>query len=255
MVAGVTEITIRPDLGGVPAPQHVAFIMDGNGRWARERGLDRTEGHRRGVETVRTILECCRTWGIRYSTLYAFSTENWKRPESEIGVLFGLMADYLEANLPKFLRDDIRLHLLGNDEGLPEPALTNLHRTLEQTRHCDTWHVLLAVNYGGRDEIVRAARRMLEDPDRPTPSELDETRFSAYLDTAGIPDPDLMIRTSGEIRLSNFMLWQLAYAEFVFVPEYWPDFDEARFARALEEYARRDRRFGMTGEQAAGQGA
>jgi undecaprenyl diphosphate synthase len=211
--------------------------------------LPRTEGHRRGVESVRTILECCRQWGVKYATLYAFSTENWKRPDDEKNVLFSLLVEYLAREMDRFVRDDIRLHVIGDPEALPSPAREQLQASLAKTAACDTWHVLLALNYGGRDEIVRAVRRLQADPQAPTGNRLDETAFANYLDTAGIPDPELMVRTSGELRLSNFLLWQLAYAEFVFVDECWPDFDDAAFRAALETFARRNRRFGFTDAQ------
>lgn len=238
-----------PQMGGAPMPQHVAFIMDGNGRWAQKRQLPRTEGHRRGVESVRTVLECCRQWGIKYVTFYAFSTENWKRPNDEVEVLFSLLVEYLDKEIDRFVRDDIRLRVVGDVAKLPMPARERLEDSLKRTAHCQTWHVLLALNYGSRDEIVRAVRKLQTDATAPQGLALSEAAFANYLDTAGVPDPDLMIRSSGEMRLSNFLLWQLAYAEFVFVAEAWPDFDANCFRSALEVYAKRSRRFGMTNEQ------
>lgn len=238
-----------PQMGGAPLPQHVAFIMDGNGRWAQKRNLPRTEGHRRGVESVRTVLECCRQWGIKYATLYAFSTENWKRPDDEVNVLFSLLIEYLDKEMDRFVRDDIRLRTIGDIGKLPTKARERLQASLKRTERCQQWHVLLALNYGGRDEIVRAIRKLQADPAAPRGEQLTEAAFANYLDTRGVPDPDLMVRTSGELRTSNFLPWQLAYAEFVFVEEAWPDFNEDRFRAALEMYAKRSRRFGMTNEQ------
>lgn len=238
-----------PDMAGRALPTHVAFIMDGNGRWAKQRGLVRTEGHRAGVESVRAVLEAARDWGIPWISLYAFSTENWRRPREEVSTLFGLLADYAIQELPNFLRNGVRLHVLGELEPLPEATRDALREVLRQTAQLDRFHVQLAVNYGGREEILRAIRRWAEDPAGPAADALDEATFARYLDTAGAPDPDLMIRTSGEQRLSNFLLWQHAYTEFIFLPEAWPDFGAESFRRALESYAGRTRRFGMTDEQ------
>ncbi len=238
-----------PELTGRTMPCHVAFIMDGNGRWAKQQGLPRSEGHRAGVDAVREVLEAARDWGIRWISLYAFSTENWRRPSEEVSTLFGLLADYVTRELPNFLRDGVRLHVLGELDPLPVAARDAVREALRQTAHLDQYHVLLAVNYGGREEILRAVRRWAADTDAPAAESLDEAAFAGYLDTAGAPDPDLMIRTSGEQRLSNFLLWQNAYSEFLFVPEAWPDFGADGFRRALETYAGRTRRFGMTDEQ------
>lgn len=238
-----------PAIDRAALPRHVAFIMDGNGRWAQQRGLPRTEGHRRGVEAVRSVLECSRDWGIHCVSLYAFSTENWKRPEEEINVLFSLLLEYLEREIDAFVRDEVRLHVFGDLDGLPSRPRASLLEALERTAHLDKLHCCLCINYGGRDEILRALRRWAADANAPAAADLDEAAFAAYLDSAGLPDPDLMIRTSGEQRLSNFLLWQLAYTEFLFVPEAWPDFTPQRYAAALEQYAGRIRRFGKTTEQ------
>lgn len=242
-----------PDMTGRKMPAHVALIMDGNGRWAKQRGLPRTDGHRAGVDTVRAVLEAARDWEIRWVSLYAFSTENWKRPDDEVGALFGLLADYVVRELPNFLRDGVRLHVLGDMAPLPAVARDAVQAAVAATAALDRFHVLLAVNYGGREEILRAVRRWASDPQAPKPEALDETAFAGYLDTAGAPDPDVLIRTSGEQRLSNFLLWQNAYAEFVFVPEAWPDFGADGLRAALETYAARRRRFGLTDEQVAAQ--
>lgn len=230
-------------------PRHVAFIMDGNGRWARAQGKVRTEGHRAGVETVRRVLEAARDLGIPWVSLYAFSTENWRRPSDEVNTLFELLADYVVRELPRFIKDEVRLHVLGRIEPLPEPARRGLEEAMAATRQFDRFHVQVAVNYGGREEILRAVQRWAEDPDAPAAGELDEDLFARYLDTAGAPDPDLVIRTSGEQRTSNFLLWQCAYSEWMFVPEAWPEFGPAHLEQALEQYANRRRRFGMTDEQ------
>ncbi len=235
-------------MAGGPLPQHVAFIMDGNGRWAKDRGLPRTEGHRVGVETVREILTCCRDWGIKYASLYAFSTENWKRPDTEVGVLFTLLAEYVERELDQFIRDETRLHVLGDIEPLPERPRKALENAMARTIDLDTRVVQVAVNYGGRNEILRAIRR-LSASDPSILADLDDDTFSRALDTGDAPDPDLMIRTSGEQRISNFMLWQLAYSELMFVPQKWPDFKADEFRSALEQYAHRTRRFGATDDQ------
>jgi len=235
------------DLPRERIPRHVAFIMDGNGRWALARGLPRVEGHRQGVQTIKTVLECAREWKIPWLTFYAFSTENWKRPKEEVQFLFQLLENYILEEEKELHRHQIRLHVIGNYESLPESLVTHLRRVIRETDGYDTWHLVVALSYGGRDEILRAVRRLLKSAQDPE-EELVEERFSRYLDTAGIPDPDLLIRTSGEQRISNFLLWQCAYTEFVFVPEHWPDFSAESFRRALHEYARRERRFGDIGK-------
>ena len=232
-------------------PSHVAIIMDGNGRWATQRGLPRIEGHRRGVETVRTTTLAARDLGVRMLTLYAFSIENWKRPQDEVGALMGLLEYYLKQELATFVRDRVRLRTIGRTEELPAGVQKVLRTTIEETRNFTDYTLVLALNYGARTEVVDAAhayaaavaagKEKLNDGSWAT--------FSRYLYTADMPEPDLVIRTSGETRISNFLLLQAAYAEFMFLPVLWPDFTQAHLATAIADYGRRERRFGLTSEQ------
>lgn len=232
-------------------PRHVAIIMDGNGRWAKLRGLPRVEGHRMGVRAVRAVVECARELRIPCLTLYAFSLENWGRPEPEVRTLMTLLQEFLVSELPLLARHRIRLRVIGETSSLPFAVRQVLERTVSATAGNTEMTLTLGLSYAGRNEIVRAARRLAADAaeGKIAPGEITEESFSSRLDTAGIPDPDLVIRTSGEIRLSNFLLWQSAYAEFAFTDVLWPDFGKAEFLQALEEYSRRHRRFGLTGEQ------
>ena len=223
-------------------PGHVAIIMDGNGRWARERGQDRLAGHRAGTENIRTIIEGCVELGIEILTLYAFSTENWRRPEPEVNGLFQILASVIDQETEDLHRNGVQLRHLGRLEGLPGTLQERVQYAVELTRHNTRLIVNVAFNYGGRDEIVEAARRMLRDGLRP--EELDEKTFSSYLYTGGMRDPDLIIRTAGEMRLSNFLIWQAAYAEYYSTPLFWPDFGKADLQRAVREFCDRDRRFG-----------
>ncbi|WP_182084545.1 isoprenyl transferase [Aureimonas sp. ME7] len=227
-------------------PRHVAIIMDGNGRWAKERGLPRTMGHRRGVEAVRQAVRTARELNIEYLTLFAFSSENWRRPADEVGELLRLLKFFIRRDLADLHREGVRVRVIGEREGLPADVRNLLEEAEQLTIANDRNTLLIAFNYGARDEIARAMRRIAEklvsgetSVESVTPELLD-----AHLDTAGIPDPDLIIRTSGELRLSNFLLWQAAYSEFSFIPCYWPDFDGKVFAEAVREYSMRDRRFG-----------
>ncbi|WP_374044796.1 polyprenyl diphosphate synthase [uncultured Oscillibacter sp.] len=229
-------------------PRHIAIIMDGNGRWATQRGLPRTAGHKAGAETFRRIATHCKNRGVRYLTVYAFSTENWRRSADEVRVIMGLLKRYLLEAVDTMERDHIRLHFFGDLTPL-SPELRALAReTDEITEHlaADDFQANVCLNYGGRDEILRAVRQFAADCTAGTcrPEDLDEGRFSGYLDSRGIPDPELIIRPSGELRLSNFLLWQCAYSEFYFTDTLWPDFDEAELDRAIAEYQKRDRRFG-----------
>ena len=237
---------------GSPLPRHVAVIMDGNGRWARQRGLPRAEGHRMGARAVREVVECARELGIRYLTLYAFSLENWGRPDAEVKTLMALLQEFLLSELPLMLRHGIRFRTIGDTSALPFAVRQVLSGTLAATAGNTDMTLTLGLSYAGRDEIVRAVRRIAAEAAQGKlgPEGVTEETFSGRLDTAGMPDPDLVIRTSGEIRVSNFLLWQSAYAEFVFTDVLWPDFGKAEFLRALEEYSRRNRRFGLTDEQA-----
>jgi undecaprenyl diphosphate synthase len=233
------------------APQHVAIIMDGNGRWAKQRGLPRIEGHRRGVETVRTTMAAARDLGIRVLTLYAFSIENWKRPQEEVGALMGLLEHYLKKELDTFIRDRVRFRPIGRTEELPANVQKLLRTTMEETKHFTEHTLALALNYGSRTEVVDAARAYAAAvaAGKEKLNDSSWATFSRYLYTADTPEPDLVIRTSGETRISNFLLLQAAYAEFVFLPVLWPDFTKADLAAAIADYNRRERRFGLTSEQ------
>jgi undecaprenyl diphosphate synthase len=240
--------------GGPPAsalPRHVAIIMDGNGRWASLRGLPRVEGHRMGIRSVRAVVECARELGISFITLYAFSSENWGRPRPEVATLMGLLREFLINELPDLNRYGIRLNVIGEIGQLPPYVRGVLNRTLAATAKNSDMTLTLALSYAGRHEIVRAARKLAEDAaaGKIIPGSITNEDFAGKLDTAGIPDPDLVIRTSGEVRISNFLLWQAAYAEFVFTDVLWPDFGKPEFLAALEEYSHRDRRFGLTAEE------
>ncbi len=246
----------RTPSGGAPAadaaalPRHVAIIMDGNGRWAARRGLPRSFGHRKGIDAVRRTVRHASARGISCLTLYAFSMENWNRPEREVGELMSLMRTYIDGDLSELSEAGVRIRVIGARERLTPGLLEMIAKAEGETAGNDGMMLQVAFNYGGRDEIVRAARRALAAG--VAPDDLTEQRLSAFLDTAGVPDPDLVIRTSGERRISNFLLWQCAYAEFVFAEAMWPEFDEALFDRALEDYRARERRFG---ELPAGAGA
>ncbi|MFH1810808.1 MAG: isoprenyl transferase [Pseudomonadota bacterium] len=235
-----------------PVPRHVAIIMDGNGRWAQARGLPRLAGHREGAKTVRRIVTYAREAGIRYLTLYAFSSENWKRPPTEVAGLMDLLREYLRGELKTMLQNGIRLDVIGAVERLPEFVREPLEEACERTASLDGMTLTLALSYGGRDELLRAVRQIateVRDGDLSL-EEIDDTCLASRLDTAGLPDPDLLIRTSGESRLSNFLLWQVAYSELLVLPQPWPDFDEQALHDAIIEYQGRERRFGLTGEQA-----
>ncbi len=232
-------------------PKHLAIIMDGNGRWAQARGLARTEGHKAGAHAVRSVVTECRKLGIPYLTLYTFSHENWKRPEEEISMLFSLLVDFLKEEVPLMVKNSIALNIFGEINELPLMARTALQHAVKRTKgtkdNPTQMHLNLALNYGSRREIVRAVRQLVQDK-VPVDSITEET-LKARLYTQGIPDPDLLIRTSGEVRLSNFLLFQCAYSEFYFTPTLWPDFNEAELHQALQEYGTRQRRYGKTQEQ------
>ena len=240
-----------------PVPAHVAIIMDGNGRWAKERGLPRVMGHRRGVETVRETVRIAAETGVQVLTLFAFSSENWSRPESEINDLLGLMKLFIRKDLAELKKANMRIKIIGNRDGLQIDILSQLTEAEKATASNTGMLLCIAFNYGARDEITRAVKKLAGDVERGllSASSITSEMIEANLDTADIPDPDLIIRTSGEERLSNFLLWQAAYAEFVFIPEYWPDFGQQQFLEALNEYARRERRFGGLQPQAAVVGA
>ncbi len=230
------------------AVRHIAIIMDGNGRWAAERGLPRAEGHRQGVESVRRTVEAALALGITHLTLFSFSSENWARPKQEISDLFGLLRRFIRRDLADLHKNGVKIRVIGTRTGLEPDILRLIDDAIELTKNNTALNLTIAFNYGARDEIARAARSIAEAAAEGSlaPSDVTEERFGTYLDTANLPDPDLLIRTSGELRLSNFLLWQLAYAEFVFVDTYWPDFSREQLEAAIAEYQRRSRRFGGT---------
>ncbi len=234
------------DLSRLPA--HIAVIMDGNGRWAAERNLPRVEGHRAGIESVRSSVELSARLGVEVLTLYAFSVENWKRPPAEVSVLMGLLKRYLRLELATLLENNIRFRVIGSQRELDADVRSELDHAQDQTASNTGMVFNIALNYGGRAEIVSAARRALETG--VDPSELDEARFAGLLYTAGQPDPDLLIRTSGEMRISNFLLWQIAYAEIWVTETYWPDFRAHHLLEAVLAYQKRDRRYGGIHEPA-----
>jgi len=227
-------------------PRHIAVIMDGNGRWARERGKPRGEGHRAGAESVREVIDGCRELGVEYLTLYAFSSENWKRPADEVGALMDLLDRFLDEKEKELEKQNVRLITIGQLERLPETTRIKLDRLREQTKNHTDLTLVLALSYGSREEIVKAARSLAEDAaaGRIDPHDIDTAAFESRLETAGIPDPDLLIRTSGEMRISNFLLWQISYAEIVILRKNWPDFRKDDLKAAVSEYQRRHRRFG-----------
>lgn len=225
-------------------PRHIAIILDGNGRWAKKRGLPRTAGHAAGAETFRRIATYCKNIGVQYLTVYAFSTENWKRPREEIDAIMSLLGKYLREAVDTMERDHIRLKVLGDPSILPAELRGLIDETREISARYDGFQANVCINYGGRDEIVRAAMRYAEDYNSGSVNSLTEESFSGYMYSAGIPDPDLVIRPGGEMRLSNFLMWECAYSELIFTPVLWPDFTESDIDAAIKEYRRRDRRFG-----------
>ena len=238
-------------------PQHIAIIMDGNGRWAKKRFLPRKAGHKAGAEALERIIEDCRDLGVKHLTVYAFSTENWKRSQEEVDAIMDLLRQYLKNYFKKFLKDDIRLNVIGDIHRLDQDIQDSIHELEECSKDYDHMYFQIAMNYGSRDEILRGMTRMIEDVKNGTLAEnafdengkLTEQCFESYLDTAGIPDPDLLIRTSGEQRLSNYLMWQLAYTEFYFTEVPWPDFHEEELRKAIEQYNNRDRRYGGVKEE------
>lgn len=227
-------------------PAHVAIIMDGNGRWAKKKLLNRVKGHEKGAETVRRIVRTCRELGIRYLTLYAFSTENWQRPKMEIQALMILLTRFLQSEEAEMMDNRIRLSMIGQLERLPDNVRGELRRVMEKTRHNDAMVLTLALSYGAREEIVRMARNLAQQAVRGEldPLAISEETVNAHLYTAHMPDPDLLVRTSGEMRISNFLLWQIAYAEIAVTRTLWPDFTREEFLAILKDYQSRDRRFG-----------
>ena len=229
--------------------RHVAIIMDGNGRWAEQRGLPRTAGHRQGAKQVSEVLEAANECGVEFLTLYAFSTENWKRPPAEIAALMNLLEEFIDRNLPELQKREVRLRTIGRTGGLPAGARKKLLAAVEATKNNAKGTLNLALNYGGRAEIVDAVNRITAELAGQPRREITEESFRNYLYAPDIPDPDLLIRTGGEKRISNFLLWQLSYAEFFFTDVYWPDFREEELYEAILYYQCRERRFGKTSEQ------
>ena len=228
------------------SPQHVAIILDGNGRWAKKRMLPRNMGHVQGAKTVEQIIEDAHDLGIKYLTVYAFSTENWKRPKDEVDALMKLLKDYLKNCIKRANKNNMRVRVIGDKTGL-EPSIQEKIQELEEISSQNTGiNFTIAINYGSRDEMIRAMRKLMTDCKNGDilPDEISEDVFAHYLDTSDLPDPDLLIRTSGEVRLSNYLLWQLAYTEFYFTDVFWPDFNKEELVKAIEYYNGRDRRFG-----------
>ncbi len=227
-------------------PRHIAIIMDGNGRWAKERDLPRRDGHRAGAESVEIALETCGDIGVDYLTLYAFSSENWKRPEAEVKALMGLLAHFLKEKTPSLIKNNIRLQVIGQIDKLPKSNQKALQKSIEATAGNDGLTLVVALSYGSREEILEATRSLMEKAKNGEmdPAELNEESFAAHLNTADFPDPDLLIRTSGEYRISNFLLWQISYAEIFITKTFWPDFRRENLLDAVGEYQQRQRRFG-----------
>jgi undecaprenyl diphosphate synthase len=227
-------------------PRHIAIIMDGNGRWAKERGLPRLEGHRAGAESVREVMEACIELGVEYLTLYAFSSENWSRPATEVSALMSLLDRFLNEKAKDLDRQNVRLLAIGQLDRLPAKTRALIERIQARTANNTKMTLVLALSYGGREEIVAAARSLATDAvaGKISSTDIDAELFASRLQTAGIPDPDLLVRTSGEMRVSNFLLWQISYAEIIIVKKFWPDFRQRDLAEAVQEYQRRHRRFG-----------
>jgi undecaprenyl diphosphate synthase len=237
----------RPaDLRADRLPRHVAVIMDGNGRWAKRRGMPRIMGHRRGVDTLKDLLRCCRDWGVEALTAYAFSTENWGRPAEEVEFLMLLFERVLRRELKEMMEENIRIRFVGNLAVLPASLQTEINKAVVATQHNQGIQFTIATNYGGRQEIVNACKTIAEkiQSGQLQPEDIDESLFERHLYTSGLCDPDLLIRTSGEMRVSNFLLWQVAYSEIYVTETFWPDFDRTEFHRALSAYQQRERRFG-----------
>jgi undecaprenyl diphosphate synthase len=235
------------ELDKIKLPAHVAIIMDGNGRWAKKRLLNRINGHEKGSETVRTIVRTCRQIGISYLTLYAFSTENWQRPKTEVEALMALLKNFLQSERQEMVENSIRLRVIGQLNRLPSKVRKELDKTLTATRELTGMNLILALSYGGRAEIIQMVQEVAEKTKQGIidPEAIDEALISAHLYTRDIPDPDLLIRTSGEMRVSNFLLWQIAYTELFVTPTLWPDFSKAEFLKILKDFSTRVRRFGV----------
>ena len=232
-------------------PVHVAVIMDGNGRWAKQRGLDRSEGHVEGVNTVRRITEIASEVGVKYLTLYTFSTENWNRPKDEVDALMNLIVVAIERETPDLIKNNVRLSMIGDSSRMPEFAVNRLNDCIKDTSHCNGLNLVLALSYSSRQELVSAVKSIAEQAKNGTLSidDINEEAISKSLYTSNMPDPDLLIRTAGDLRISNYLLWQIAYAELYFTDKFWPDFSKDDFCQAIIDFQSRERRFGKTSEQ------
>ncbi|MAN45101.1 MAG: isoprenyl transferase [Alphaproteobacteria bacterium] len=246
MSSGAASVSSGDGGGKPPVPTHVAIIMDGNGRWAKARGLPRAAGHERGVEALRKVVEAAGEIGVKYLTVYSFSTENWRRPASEVSALFGLLKTYMQKDLNRLRKEGVKITIIGRREGLPKDIADLVAKAERDTQHNDRFYLNIAFNYGGREEIARAMRKVATEAaaGQLAPESITEDLVADYLDTGGMPDPDLLIRTSAEYRLSNFLLWQIAYSELVFLDVFWPDFDRSWLEKAIQAYHERERRFG-----------
>ena len=250
---GFLAKTTIPDDGEGKVPGHVAIIMDGNGRWAKARGLPRSAGHERGVEALRRTVDAAGHMGIKYLTVFSFSTENWRRPAAEVNALFGLLRAYVKRDLTRLKREGVRIRIIGSRQGLPDDVAQLIRKAEQETEQNERAHLTIAFNYGGREEIVRAAQKLARDVAAGDlePDAIDEACFEGALDTYDLPAPDLLIRTSGESRVSNFLLWQVAYAEIAILDVLWPDFEESHLCQVMDDFAGRVRRFGALSEGAA----
>ena len=230
-------------------PRHIAIIMDGNGRWAKARGLPRSAGHKKGADTLRRVMDCCREAGVKYLTVYAFSSENWKRPEGEVSDLMALLKHYLEKELPELKKNDVCLRFIGDFSRLDADMQTRIQQAMQDTAANRSFNLTVALSYGSRQELARAMKKIAADVEsgKIKAANITEGTIDTALDTAELPEPDLLIRTGGEQRISNFLLWQSAYTEFYFIDALWPDFDRTHFTDALKDYASRERRYGTTG--------
>lgn len=244
-------MSLRKKISSEKLPSHVAIIMDGNGRWAHQRAMDRIYGHKEGVNAVRNVIECAAEIGIKYLTLYTFSTENWNRPDEEVAALMGILVQSLSNETDTLIKNNIRLNVIGDIERLNSDVKETLLNAIKRTSNGTGLEVVVALSYSSRWEIVEAARKLAVDIEKGklTSASIKEEDFVNYLSTNGIPDPELVIRTSGEMRISNFLLWQIAYAELYFTEVLWPDFGKEEFYKAIIDFQKRERRFGKTSEQ------
>ena len=245
----VSEMSFKDKIDIKKLPKHIAIIMDGNGRWAEKNGYDRVFGHYQGVESVREITEAAAEIGIKYLTLYTFSTENWNRPKTEVDALMALFVETIEKEIVTLNKNNISLNAIGDIKSMPEVNYNKLKEAIDRTSHNNRMTLTLALSYSSRNEIVEAVREIIETKKHSNASEITEEIFSSYLNTANLPDPELLIRTSGELRISNFLLWQIAYAELYFTEKLWPEFKKEEFFEAIVDFQERERRFGLTSEQ------